>query len=74
MLGIFFSRSQATSDIYLYNKTRFNSPSDGRKYYSHIYYLLQSTDVSLFHRLKCDEIFHYYAGMLLTHDILVSNF
>lgn len=39
---------------------------------SHIYYLLQSTDFSAFHRIDCDELWHHYEGasieIILLHD------
>lgn len=39
-------------------------------YSTAIYYLLRSGDFSRFHRLKCDEIFHFYAGgTLLLYEI-----
>lgn len=33
-----------------------------RSFATSIYYLLEGTDFSAFHRLKSDEIWHYYAG------------
>ncbi|HET7899175.1 MAG TPA: cupin domain-containing protein [Flavisolibacter sp.] len=41
-----------------------------RHYATSIYYLLQSGDFSAFHRIKSDEIWHFYAGgRLLLHLI-----
>lgn len=33
-----------------------------RSFATSIYYLLEGTDFSAFHRIKSDEIWHYYAG------------
>jgi hypothetical protein len=33
-----------------------------RNYSTSIYYLLETTDFSSFHKIKSDEIWHYYAG------------
>ncbi|MFX1275067.1 MAG: cupin domain-containing protein [Promethearchaeota archaeon] len=38
-----------------------------------IYYLLESKDVSHFHRLKSDEIFHFHDGSSLIIYIIDSN-
>jgi hypothetical protein len=41
-----------------------------RHYATSIYYLLQKEDYSAFHRIKSDEIWHFYAGgNLLLHAI-----
>ena len=44
-----------------------------RKLYTSIYFLLTSTDVSHFHRLKSDELWYYHAGSSLTVHILHEN-
>src|SRR5690606_30003612 len=42
----------------------------GRSYSTAIYFLLQQQDFSAFHRIKSDEIWHFYAGgPLLIHVI-----
>lgn len=44
--------------------------SGGRVFYTSIYYLLGSGEFSSFHRLKSDEIWHYYDGSaMLIHNI-----
>ena len=35
-----------------------------------IYYLLTKNDISKFHKLKCDEMWHYYDGGILSVYIL----
>jgi uncharacterized protein len=35
---------------------------DERSYFTTIYYLLTSETISLIHRIKSDEVFHYYSG------------
>jgi uncharacterized protein len=42
----------------------------GRSYCTAIYFLLRSNDRSLFHKIKSDEIWHFYAGGSLTIYIL----
>jgi len=44
--------------------------SDGRHYSTAIYFLLRSQDISAFHRIKSDELWHFYAGSSLTLYIL----
>lgn len=36
--------------------------SAARRYAASIYYLLEADDFSCFHRLDCDELWHFYAG------------
>lgn len=44
-----------------------------RKLYTSVYFLLTSTDVSHFHRLKSDELWYYHAGSSLTVHIIHEN-
>jgi uncharacterized protein len=44
-----------------------------RNFSTAIYFLLRSTDRSLFHRIKSDEIWHFYAGSSLTLYILTNT-
>lgn len=46
---------------------RFASP---RSFSTAIFFLLRSQDRSLFHRIRSDELWHYYAGTPLTLYIL----
>ncbi len=47
-----------------------NRFTDNRNFSTAIYYLLQQGDHSLFHRIKSDECWHFYAGdTLLIHVI-----
>ncbi|ABK18447.1 protein of unknown function DUF985 [Syntrophobacter fumaroxidans MPOB] len=46
---------------------RYGGP---RAFASFIYYLLESNDFSCLHRLKSDEVWHYYAGSSLTLFII----
>ena len=46
---------------------RFN---DNRSFSTAIYYLLKGNDFSAFHRIKQDEIFHFYAGSSLTIHLI----
>lgn len=38
-----------------------------------IYFLLQSGDISALHRIKSDEIWHFYAGELLTVHVITPQ-
>jgi predicted cupin superfamily sugar epimerase len=43
----------------------------GRKYCASIYYLLAEAEFSCFHRIDCDELWHFYAGQsIIIHQIL----
>lgn len=44
-----------------------------RNYCTSIYYLLQAGDFSAFHRIKSDEIWHFYAGDTLLLHLLDEN-
>lgn len=44
-----------------------------RLLYTSIYFLLQSHDVSHFHRLKSDELWYYHAGSPLTIHVIHEN-
>ncbi|MEI6166484.1 MAG: cupin domain-containing protein [bacterium] len=46
---------------------RYNGP---RAFSTSIYYLLRSQDVSRFHRIASDEIWHFYAGSPLTLHVI----
>ncbi len=46
---------------------RFNGP---RSFSTGIYFLLRSQDKSLFHRIKSDEMWHFYAGSSLSIYVL----
>jgi predicted cupin superfamily sugar epimerase len=49
---------------------KIHSPNGDRLINTAIYYLLESHDFSCWHRLKSDEIWHYYAGSdLVIHQI-----
>ncbi len=50
---------------------RFN---DSRDFSTSIYYLLKSGDISAFHRIKSDELWHFYSGTsLFIHMINKQN-
>ncbi|EGA89801.1 hypothetical protein GPDM_08330 [Planococcus donghaensis MPA1U2] len=44
-----------------------------RNLYTSIYFLLQSHDISHFHRLKSDELWYFHAGEAVTVHILDEN-
>jgi uncharacterized protein len=47
--------------------------SGNRNFSTAIYFLLRSKDRSLFHRIKSDELWHFYAGSSLTLFVLSPN-
>jgi predicted cupin superfamily sugar epimerase len=47
--------------------------SGNRNAITSIYYLLKSKDISKFHRLKSDEIWHYYTGSPITIHTLTDT-
>ena len=49
-----------------YRETYRAGPVDGRCASTAIYYLLRSDEVSRLHRLRSDEVFHFYVGSPLT--------
>ncbi len=42
------------------------SPSGGRSFSTAIYFLLESGQFSAFHRIKSDEVWHFYTGSALS--------
>jgi hypothetical protein len=46
---------------------------DGRNYCTSIYYLLESDDISHFHKIQSDEIWHHYVGSSLTIHLLTKG-
>jgi len=47
--------------------------NDDRNYSTAIYYLLKQGDFSVFHKIKSDECWHYYAGDVLLVHVLYNN-
>ncbi|ANU13246.1 hypothetical protein of Cupin superfamily [Planococcus halocryophilus Or1] len=52
--------------------TTIDHPQE-RNLYTSIYFLLQSHDISHFHRLKSDEVWYFHAGEAVTVHILDKN-
>jgi uncharacterized protein len=46
---------------------------DGRCFSTSIYYLLRSEDISKFHRIKSDEIWHHYEGSSITIHLIFQG-
>lgn len=55
------------------DKTIEIQPDVYRKSFSSIYYLLENKDFSAFHKLKSDELWHFYAGDPLVIYIIQQN-
>lgn len=47
--------------------------ADARRYAASIYYLLQAPDFSCFHRIDCDELWHFYGGSDIALYLIDSN-
>jgi uncharacterized protein len=50
------------SDLMLQKEQLPSSFSDKRNISTHIYFLLEKKEFSAFHRIKSDELWHFYAG------------
>lgn len=48
-------------------------PQGERPYYTSIYFLLRSQDISHFHRLKSDELWYYHGGSPLTVHMILED-
>jgi uncharacterized protein len=46
---------------------------DGRNFSTAIYYLLGSEDISMFHRIKSDEVWHHYEGSSLSIHVILKD-
>jgi uncharacterized protein len=44
-----------------------------RSFSTSIYYLLEGDDFSAFHRIKSDEIWHYYSGSSAIEIVMIEN-
>jgi uncharacterized protein len=67
--GGYYRENYRCQDIINQDKllTRYN---DSRNSSTAIYYLLLKEEFSAFHRLKSDEIFHFYSGSTLIIDMI----
>ena len=54
-------------------KTENGKFPDSRCYSTSIYYLLGSEDISKFHRIKSDEIWHHYEGSSITIHLIFQD-
>ena len=69
-----FYREFYRSDLVINSGKHDGFFPDGRCASTAIYYLLKSSDISAFHRIKSDEIWHFHCGSSLTiHIIDESN-
>lgn len=65
--GGFYKEGYRSEGILAKNALPFSFDGE-RNYCTAIYYLLQQGDYSAFHRIKSDELWHfYYGGTLLVH-------
>lgn len=64
--GYFAETYRATESFSQGLPERFNCSPSGRNLSTAIYFLLKSGQFSHLHRLKADEVWHFYAGSALT--------
>tara|TARA_B100000989_G_scaffold298692_1_gene289197 strand:+ start:40496 stop:40972 length:477 start_codon:yes stop_codon:yes gene_type:complete len=68
--GGYFKQTYAAEDHFTVPKQYEGST---RPAATHIYYLLDGEDYSSWHRIKSDEIWHFYAGSTLSLHILNTD-
>ncbi len=68
--GGFFKETYRASEIISALPDRFEG---GRNFSTAIYFLLRSKDRSVFHRIKSDELWHFYDGSCLSIYVLTSQ-
>lgn len=69
-----FYKETYRSKGYIPNAALPDSVVGDRNYSTAIYYLLEDADFSAFHRIKSDEMWHFYSGeTLLIHEINVNG-
>lgn len=70
--GGFFNEILRSEEII--DKKAFQADYSGnRALYTSIYFLLDKTDISLFHRLKSDEMWHFYYGSSIIIHLFTSE-
>lgn len=68
-----YYREVYRSDEFVHKKNLPDRYSSFRSFSSSIYFLLNSNEFSAFHRLKSDEIWHFYEGSAITLLIILKN-
>ena len=70
--GGYFSENYRSEETFSYQPERFNGE---HVFKTSIYYLLEKENVSMFHRLKQDELWHHYTGCdVVLHLLVVSTY
>lgn len=67
--GDYFRENYRSEGIINPESDKKEFPS-GRNYFTSIYYLLQGSDTSSFHRIQSDETWHFYTGSSATIHII----
>jgi predicted cupin superfamily sugar epimerase len=70
--GGFFREFYRSDEIYLHSALPKRYTSD-RSFCTSIYYLLKRNQYSAFHKIKSDEIWHFYSGCNLIIHIIENN-
>ncbi|NER25162.1 MAG: cupin domain-containing protein [Symploca sp. SIO1B1] len=68
--GYFRVHLKSEQTIY---QTTLDKESQERRFWQMNYYLLQNSDVTILHRLKQDEMWHFYAGKALAIHLFPDN-
>jgi len=70
--GGYYSESYRANEYH--DETNLPSRYKGnRDFYTVIYFLLDGNDFSAFHRMKSDEILHFYDGSAMTVNIIAKD-
>ncbi len=65
-----YFRQTYRSDLVLAHETLPEGFSGKRRAATAIYFLLEGENFSAFHRLRSDEVWHFYAGSAVTVDVI----
>lgn len=68
-----YFREVYRSDELIKNEDLPNRFNSGRNFSTSIYFLLNQKQISSFHKLKSDEIWHFYTGSPITIHIISNN-
>ncbi len=61
------------SNEFIHKKSLPDRYTSFRSFSTSIYYLLESSEFSAFHRLKSDEIWHFYEGSAITIYVIIPG-
>ncbi|MEZ5198660.1 MAG: cupin domain-containing protein [Bacteroidales bacterium] len=68
-----YFREVYRSQEFMHKKGLPNRYNSFRNFSTSIYFLLESNDISAFHRLKSDEIWHFYEGSPISIYFIIPS-